>query len=428
MPELEHKEEQLNIENIFGNPPRAILYWGITLLSIFMFSCFVIAAFIKYPNKLMMSGVINSEIPPISLICRTTGIVDSIFFSDKMPVQVGDKIMQIKSTLNDADFRRLTDFFKKFEHIGQISNYLLFECPENLELGILHDRYTLLLQRFQQFQHLLKDNSVFVKINSLHSEISQFERLNNSLNKQENLYEKDFSLTQKDYFRSQSLQKDGVIADIDKEKTESKWLNENRQLENFKTNKITNDVRKQQLITQINDLKSERARAVSNAQFEIKQLINDLKGRYFEWTDQHILKAPTTGFLTFTTAWNRNMLAREGDTLCTILPNVSSVEFVVKGNLNIKNSGTVEIGQRAVIEIQNYPSAQFGTLTGSVKDISLLPSGDSYSVTINLPSDLVTSYNKTLPKKQAMKAAITIYTKEYSLLQRLFQNILPQRE
>jgi HlyD family secretion protein len=98
--------------------------------------------------------------------------------------------------------------------------------------------------------------------------------------------------------------------------------------------------------------------------------------------------------------------------------------MTIEGLLPVSASGTLQIGQKAIIEIENYPSAQFGTLAGIVQDISLIPQDQKYRVKVRLPDGLKTSYQKVLPPSALLSAKVTIVTKEYSLLERLFQNIV----
>ncbi len=90
----------------------------------------------------------------------------------------------------------------------------------------------------------------------------------------------------------------------------------------------------------------------------------------------------------------------------------------------IKSSGTLKVGQKAIVNLENYPSNQYGTVNGIVKDISLLPNEENYRVEIELPEGLKTTYKKEIPIRPSLKANVSINTQEYSLLERIFQNIL----
>lgn len=418
------KEEHFAIENIFGKPPGWIVNWGITSGFLFLLVCLGIASFVNYPDKLMLTANVFSENPPIEVLSKKTSRIISILADNNSDVEKEQIIIKLESTVSEKDIEHLEKFFLEFESVAHIPSYLSIKFPNKLNLGSFTPTYTRLMNSFDEFKYFLRQSAVFTKMIALNQEITQIQKLNQSLSKQESLYKSDVSLTEKDFKRNLELEKDGVIAEADKEKAESKLLGEQRNLEAFKTNQINNIVRIQQLKIQINDLKSERANGVSTRIFSIQQIINEIKGEIKEWEDFHVIRSPIIGTVTFTKYWNKNQSVQLGESLFTAIPKIENQNFIARGNLPIRSSGNLKIGQHTLIELENYPSNQYGVLSGIVSDISNLPTEDYYIVTIKLPENLITSYGKTIPKKQNMKANMTIQTKEYSLLERLFQNIL----
>ena len=82
------------------------------------------------------------------------------------------------------------------------------------------------------------------------------------------------------------------------------------------------------------------------------------------------------------------------------------------------------MGQNAILELECYPSTQYGVIQAHVAGFSTIPNEDSYLVGLKLPSPFVTTYKKEIPQNQNLTANVTIQTKEYSLLERLFQNVM----
>lgn len=425
MPEIVQKEEYLAIENIFGKPPGWILNWGITLGFIFLIVCFGVAYFIKYPDKLSMTGELIVGQKPIEIVPKVSGLIDSLYAKDKSVVSKGDILLTIQSTLDEKSIVKFYAFEKSFMQIEAIPHYLKLKSPEVLNLGELTPSYANLNQTFLEFQNFLRDAYVFVKIDALHKEIDQINKLNNSLNKQGEYYNQDVSLTEKDFNRNLTLEKEGVIAPVDKEKAESKLLNEKRNLEAFKSNIISNDVRIQQLKTQIAELIAERRNGVNTRIFTLNQQIEDLKSKINECQDKYIIKSPITGRVAFKQNINSNDFIKASEPIITIIPEIRNDQsLTVEGLLPIRSSGTLKVGQKAIVNLENYPSNQYGTINGIVKDISLLPNEENYRVEIELPEGLKTTYKKEIPIRPSLKANVSINTQEYSLLERIFQNIL----
>ena len=425
MPEIVQKEEHLAIENIFGKPPGWILNWGISLGFIFLIVCFGVAYFIKYPDKLSMTGELIVGQKPIEIVPKVSGLIDSLYAEDKSVVSKGDILLTIQSTLDENSIGQFYDFEKSFKQVESIPDYLKLKSPEELNLGELTPNYANLKQAFLEFQNFLRDASVFVKIDALQKEIEQINKLNKSLNKQCEYHNQDVSLTEKDYNRNVSLEKDGVVATVDRERAESKLLSEKRNLEAFKSNIISNDVRIQQLKTQIAELTAERRNGVNTRLFTLNQQIEDLKSKIAEWQDKYIIKTPISGRIAFNQRIIANDFIKSSEPLITIIPEIRNDQsLTIEGLLPIKSSGTLKVGQKAIVNLENYPSNQYGTVNGIVKDISLLPNEENYRVEIELPEGLKTTYKKEIPIRPSLKANVSINTQEYSLLERIFQNIL----
>ncbi|MBK8825980.1 MAG: hypothetical protein IPO26_04535 [Saprospiraceae bacterium] len=125
--------------------------------------------------------------------------------------------------MDDRDLKELYSFFDSLKSIEYIPDYLHSDIPKGLNLGAMSTSYTSLVQQFEEFQLFLRQSAVFVKIKALSNEIEQIKRLNQSLTKQENFFEKDVALTEKDFGRHTILREQGVIADLEKKKQNQRF-------------------------------------------------------------------------------------------------------------------------------------------------------------------------------------------------------------
>jgi hypothetical protein len=419
-----HTDETFAIQNIFGRPPGWLVNWGITVALLFVIVCLGIAAFIKYPDKLVMPAKLFTENPPVEIVSKMNAEVDSIYIKDKSAASRGDIILQFRSTVNEQDLDALRSFFIKLEGIDYIPDYLLIVFPKGLNLGAMSTSYTSMMQQYEEFQLFLRQSAIFTKIKALGNEIEQIKRINQSLSKQEFFYEKDVELTEKDFTRHNTLREQGVIADVEKEKAESKILNEKRNLEAFRTQKLNNEVRMEQLKTQISDLTSDRSSGVSTRIFTIHQMKEKIINEIKEWEELHILKSPFDGDISYTKYLTKNQFVKAGDIILTCVPHITGSSYMAQGKLPLRAAGTLEIGQNAILELESFPSAQYGVIKATVADFSTIPNEDSYLVNLALPNPFMTSYKKEIPQNQNLTATVTIQTKEFSLLHRLFQNVM----
>lgn len=412
------------IREILSAPPKNILKIGILSILILLISIIVLSIFIEYPERLVMPAYFVSENKPVEVVNKTSNEISQIYLKDKSAVAKGDRIMDFRSILKKEDLAKLELFFQQQDLAAQKKDYLKIDFPVGLELGALTASYALLHQNFQEFQFFLKDISVNTRIASLSEEIKHIKNLNHSLDKQINYFAKEVSITEKNYQRNKNLTSGGLIAVVDKEQAESKLLSEKRNLESFRGNIINNNIRMEQLKTQINELGTSKEKEYSLKVIHIHQLVDKLKEEINEWKEQHCILAPMDGVVSFSKSWRNNQFIPAGETLLTIIPEGENQVFHVEGELSVRASGNLEKGQKAIVDLENYPSHQYGVLNGEVANVSLVPMEDFYRVSIKLPEDLKTTYDKEIPKNQLMKATVFISTKEYSLLERLFQNIL----
>ena len=150
------------------------------------------------------------------------------------------------------------------------------------------------------------------------------------------------------------------------------------------------------------------------------QSFNQLKKAIKDWERLYVLKSNINGNVSFLNYWNINQTVNQGDLVFTIIPSENS-SFVAKLKTPSQNSGKIKIGQTVNIKLENYPDTEFGVLNGTVKNISLIPDAEGfYFVDVELPSKLITSYNKEIDFKQEMRGTAEIITEDLRLIERFF--------
>ena len=135
-----------------------------------------------------------------------------------------------------------------------------------------------------------------------------------------------------------------------------------------------------------------------------------------------MLEAPIDGVVSFTTYWSKNQNVREGDRVMTIIPS-NEGKIIGKIDLPIQGAGKVAINQRVNIKIDNFPYLQYGMIKGVVRNISLVPDNQEYTVEVDLPEGLTTYYKIEIPFKQEMQGTAEILTDERRLLERIISPI-----
>ena len=86
-------------------------------------------------------------------------------------------------------------------------------------------------------------------------------------------------------------------------------------------------------------------------------------------------------------------------------------------------SGKVHVGQQAYIQLEGFPSDEFGKLIGTVRSMSPMPHEGSYRVVVELPEGLRTSFHRTLKYHPEMKGSVEVVARERSVLGRIFDKV-----
>jgi len=136
------------------------------------------------------------------------------------------------------------------------------------------------------------------------------------------------------------------------------------------------------------------------------------------WENTYLLRSPFDGFVTFTRYWNENQVVTKDDPVLNVVPHETG-SYLGRINLKMQRSGKVKPGQKVNIKLSSYPYLEYGMVRGIIKTKSLVPSGDTYVIEIDLPDGLTTLYGTKLEFTQNMSGTAEIITEDLRLLQKL---------
>lgn len=133
------------------------------------------------------------------------------------------------------------------------------------------------------------------------------------------------------------------------------------------------------------------------------------------------VRAPITGMAHLMMQPNTRKTIMAGETLAIIVPATN--QYRVRGQLPVEGSGKVEVGQRAIIQLDAYPHQEFGSLLGTVETISPIEENGYYAVQFSLQRGLVTQKGRQIGSHTHLRGKASILTSERSLLSRIFEII-----
>lgn len=416
--------EKLNIyseevKDVLSKPPKAIFLWGTTTLFAFIVVVLFLSWLIKYPEIVSTQAILTTEVPPQKEYARVTGKIDSLFVDNFQEVEAGTPLALIENAASYEDVVFLKSILDTLE-VNQKSFSFPTDTIPLLNLGNIENEFSIFENNY--IQYILNKESKSFIIDDLTSQYS-LEQLNfrlQTLNNQRDLNREELLFNKKDLERTQELLSKGVVSAQEFERKKLEYLQAERSYKNM-------NVSISQTKESISKAKNLREQtSIGNINKEVNlfkgvmQSLNQLKTSIKEWEYKYLFRSNIIGNVSFMKVWSKNQTIRNGDFIFTIIPkNYSS--YVGKALAPVLNSGKIQIGQKVIIKLSNYPDNEYGVLMGNVEHISLIPNSEGfYLIDINLPEKLVTTHGKKIQFKQEMQGTAEIITEDLRLIERVF--------
>jgi multidrug efflux pump subunit AcrA (membrane-fusion protein) len=420
-----HTEE---VYEIMGHIPPWILRRGlIIILSIVIILC--VGSFIfKYPDVITSSIVIISENPSATIVARTNGRIDVMFAQNGENVKQ-NRILAILE--NSANSNHVFDLKQKVEEFSSFfnssSNSVKANFPKDYSLGPIQSSFSNFQRHYLDYLNYFKVDISGKKVNSVRQQYKDYVNYEDKLKAQASSQEKTIDLVQKQLLRDSSLFINGVIPAVEYEKSVQNYLQVKNSYQSVLATIANTQMQINQLNYQVIDLESQKLEQVQTSINLLKEDYDNLKVAISDWEKLYVLISPIDGKITFNQFWNRNQYVTNGEAVFTIIPAVPQ-RIIGRIKIPISGSGKVSLGQKVLVRLDNFPSAEFGMLEGEIESISLIPEttqkGTFYTSEVSLPQELLTNYKNKLPFNQEMQGTAEIVTRNLNLFERL---ILPLR-
>jgi multidrug resistance efflux pump len=403
------------VKEIMGNPPGRVLRWGtMTMFSVFvMFILF--AWLIRYPDTIPSPVEITTSNPPVTLVTKITGNIKHIYVKEKEKVTAGQllAVMETTASVNEIEKLKTT-----IDTVSRPELLILKSLPLFSDLGELQESYGTFLKNLSDLKNYVENDYYGYKIASLTDEIKGIQEYINRLIVKERLFSENQRLEARKFRRDSLLYVSMVIPESELEKSHQSLIRLNIELQQVRldhSEKLIEMAEKKQLLQDYNINKVEDGQkriAVLDESFM------NLNARIRIWESTYLLITPIDGIVSFTRFWNANQSVVKDEPVLTVIP-LDPGKFLGRINLKMQRSGKVRAGQKVNIKLSGYPYLEFGMVRGVIKSKSLVPSGDSYIIEIDLPDGLTTLYGIKLEFTQNMQGTAEIITENIRLLQKI---------
>jgi HlyD family secretion protein len=419
--DIELRSEEF--QDVLGTVPHWILRQGITILAIIIVILLIGSAIFKYPDIISSSITLTGSTPPAAIVAKASGKMKELYISDNQNIEAGQYLAVIENPAETKDILLLKGYLDK---INLDANTMIPLLPKNLQLGTLQSNYSTFYLTLFEYSEYRRLKYYSTKARIINERIDQYQtQLANQI-RQRKIIEDQLLLTKSKYRRDSLLNKKGVLSNEELENTKNQYLQGILSYENITSSVDNNRIQIGQMKENLFEANYQDIEKENTLRSNLRALITQLQSEIQTWELNYVLSSPIKGKITFTNYWATNQNITVGEEIFNIIPT-DEVKLLGKASLPTTRSGKVEIGQKVNIRFENFPDNEYGIVKGIVKNISLVPTKGKettgYTVEIELPNGLNTTYKKELPYLPEMTGQADIITKDISALERFIMPI-----
>lgn len=407
-----HNEE---VQEILSTLPHSLIRWGSSVIGIIILIVLVGSFFFHYPDTIQAYVTITTENPPTWIVARSTGKIKEIYVKDHGIVNRGDILAVIENASNTEDIINLKSILEKFQINDTI---LIFPFTDNINLGVIQNSYSSFRKNLEEYNNFIKLDLYGQKIKAVEKQLREYSKYIYILQEQVNLSNRSVYLAQNEFKREEELYKKQITDLSTYEAAEEVYISSKQSAQQLLASIANTQIAVATLKSDLVELELQRQQEYGNVKVNLQSSFEALILSIKEWEQAFLLVSPVSGILSFNEIWKENQNINNGDKIFSVVNGevgriIGRIEFPVEG------SGKVKIGQRVNVQLEGYPYLEYGFLTGKLYEISLLSNENKYTGVIDVPQDLVTSYNKKITFKGELLGSAEIVTDNLSLGTRL---------
>ena len=384
-----------------------------------MFLVFVLFIFfawlIRYPDTIPAPVEITTTNPPVTLVTKITGHINSLFVKEREKVNAGQLVALMETTASMKEIELLKQTIDTIKTPETLSSRLL---PAFSELGELQGFYGTFLKNLSDLNNYMINDFYGSKIASLADEINGIQEFISRLSIKEKLYSENQRLEAKKYSRDSSLYASKVIAESELENSHQSLLRVSMELQQARLDHSSKTIELSEKRQQLQDYRITRIDEKEKLVSVLRESFLNLKAQINLWENTYLLISPIEGIVSFTKFWSANQSVVKDEPVVSIVP-IDAGKFLGRIKLKMERSGKVKTGMVVNIKLSGFPYMEYGMVRGIVKSKSLVPAEDAYVIEIELPDGLTTLYGKTLDFTQNMQGTAEIITENIRLIQKI---------
>lgn len=406
------------VEEILGTPPSSILRWGVSVIFFAVMMLLVFSYVIQYPDVVKGAATITTQNPPIKVNSFATGNVLEIFVKDQEKVLEKQKLALIENTASYKDVLKTEKLILELDTATNISEISF--SSKRKSLGEIQNEYNNFLSTYNTLIFFYENNVEAETNKSIISQINQVENQYKRLLNQKFLLTSELKILEKQINERKALLDKNVISKEDYEAFKVEYFQKKQLVENLKIRISENRINKTNLKSNISNNSYTRVFKDNETLMKFEEAKDLLISRIEWWKKKYLIIAPISGYIAFDKINTKNQRVNTNENIFTIVPETNQI--IAKIKVPMTGIGKLKNGQKILLDLMSYPSAEFGYLESEIKNISLIPNEENlYLIEAKLPEKLITSYDKEIPFKSELQGTASIITAKKRISDRIFE-------
>lgn len=411
------------VQDLLGRVPSWITRNGILLVIFILIVLIAGSWFFKYPDIITATVVVTSDNPPVHLLARVDGKLTSVRIRDKEKVEQGELLAMLESSLNYDD---LTDLKEQLILLAPFVNEFkpnqVISFQRNYLLGDIQPQFADFSRKYRDYLQFIDRNYYPGKIKSQQKQLTLSKSGYKSQLTKKKVLEEELQIIRKKYQRDSVLNKKGVMASEELERSKRELLQKQLQYAEVLSALSSTALSMEQAGQMVAEAKNLSGLQVTALQLAFKEAYEVLLGAIDVWELNYLIKSPVSGEVNFSEFWSSNQNVSKGETVFTVVPEGTNV-LTGKVQLKMSGAGKVKVGQKVNLKFANYPYLEYGLIKGEVSRISGVPTNDYYALEVDLPDRLISTYGKKFEFQQELQGTAEIITEDQRLLNRILNPV-----
>jgi len=409
-------------DDLIGDPPGWLTQWGSVLVTAVLAMVVGLTAFIRYPDVISAPATLVGVDPPVAVVTRATGRIVELAVHDQQEVLLGQSLAVLESTAAVEDVRSVERLLAELQLREPADSLSKLDVELRWRGGPMSQELATLRQSLSALRTFVETQTFGVRIAALEQKRNGYDELAKVLEQRRSITESAAQLVAGQRDRNERAHAAGVATRSEVEGSEERVLDKQSAANELLATRIQNKVAAREVLSNIAALVQELADRRAAHVRDVRASEQRLRALLAEWDRTYVLRAPTSGQISFFDIWTQNQVVREGQEVFFVVPKTSAV--IGRVSSGQRGIGRVKPGMDVQVELEGYPSAQFGLLRArfdkvSATDRETTGKETGYTISLVFPEGMRTTYGRQIALRQGMTGNASIVVEELSLLTRM---------